>query len=115
MITNFLKNLLVIPVAAVALSSCSFGGDDIAMASDEGIAQIKEVVKANVNLDEYKIYNLSWKEDDGDRKLDNVLSQIDVGYMDKEDNDYSLSIILQKGKFVPEEVVKSERISYSYK
>lgn len=116
MITNFLKSLLVISVAAVAFSSCSFGGSDIAMASDEGVAKIKEVVKANVNPDKYKIYRLSWKEDDGDRKLDNILSRINVDYLDKEDNSYSLSIVLQKGKFVPGEAEKSEQVGYySYK
>lgn len=91
MITKFLKNLCAISIATVTVLSCSFGGNDIAMVSDEGIAKVKEVVKTHVNPDEYKIYQLSWKEDGGDRKLDIILSQIDVRYIDKEGNNYDLS------------------------
>lgn len=115
MITKFLKNLWAISIATVTVSSCSFGGNDIAMVSDEGIAKVKEVVKTHVNPDEYKIYQLSWKEDGGDRKLDNILSQIDVRYIDKEGNNYDLSIDLEDGKFVPGEARKGNQAGfYSY-
>lgn len=112
--TKKIKNLFAVIVATVAISSCSSDESNISMASDKGIAKIKELIKANVNPDEYKIYSLSWKENDGDRKLDNLLSRIDVRYLDKNDNDYDISIILEKGKYVPQEA-RMGKPYYSYK
>lgn len=116
MSTKFWKNVWAVSLATVVFSSCSFGSKDLGMASDESIAKIKEVVKANVDHEVYKIYRLTWKEDDGNRKLDNVLSRINVLYLDKEDNSYDRWIVLKKGKFVAEEARKSDRAAFhSYK
>lgn len=113
---NLFKNLFAVCMATVALSSCSSGSDNIAMGSAEAIAKIKEVVKANVDPTVYKIYRLEWKEDSGKGKLNNVLSRIDVNYIDKENNDYDLTIELKDGEFVAQEAVKSPRPNYySYK
>lgn len=112
---NLLKKLFVIFFTTVTISSCSFGGNDLAMASDEGMEKIKELVKANINTEECKIYSLEWSEDSRDHKLENILSEIDVKYIDKENNDYDLTINYTDGKFIPEEPQKRESIRYSYK
>ena len=74
---KLLKNLFVALVAAISISSCS-SANDCAMASDEGVAKIKELIKAHVDINECKIYRIEWKEDWKERKLENVLSQISV-------------------------------------
>lgn len=112
MITKFFRNLFAISIITVAISSCSFGGHSIGMLSDEGIDKIKEVIKENLNLEEYKIYRLTWKEDDGKRKLDNVLSTINVLYLDKEDNRYDQKFVLKDGKYIPEEAIKRDANDY---
>ena len=71
---KLLKNLFVALVAAISISSCS-SANDCAMASDEGVAKIKELIKAHVDINECKIYRIEWKEDWKERKLENVLSQ----------------------------------------
>ena len=88
-----LKILFVVLVAAMAVSSCT-SVNDCAMASDEGIAKIKELVKNNVDINEYKVYRIEWVEDRDERKLENILSRISVDYIDKEDNDYTYGIPL---------------------
>lgn len=112
---NLLKKLFTISFATVTISSCSFGGNDLAMASNEGMEKIKELVKANINTEECKIYSLEWSEDSRDRKLENVLSEIDVKYIDKENNGYDLTINYTDGKFIPEEPQKGKSSYYSYK
>lgn len=62
------------------------------MTSDEGIAKIKELITTNVDTSKYKIYEVEWNEDGHDRKLENILTQIDVYYIDAENNDYNLSV-----------------------
>ena len=44
---KLLKNLFVALVAAISISSCS-SANDCAMASDEGVAKIKELIKAHM-------------------------------------------------------------------
>ena len=51
---KLLKNLFVALVAAISISSCS-SANDCAMASDEGVAKIKELKKAHVDINECKI------------------------------------------------------------
>lgn len=115
MITKSLKNLLMISVVTVIYSSCSFGGNDIAMSSVEGIAKVKELVKANVNLNEFKIYHLSWEEGSKDLQLTNILGRIEIRYIDKDGNSYSRSIVRKDGKYIPEESKERSQSAYSYK
>lgn len=110
---KLLKKLFMASVAAVAVSSCS-PANDCTMASDEGVAKIKELVKANVDMGKYKIYRIEWMEDGNERKLENVLSQISVDYIDKEDNDYNLTINYIDGEFVPEKPEKGKSVLNSY-
>ncbi|MCP9612247.1 hypothetical protein [Coprobacter tertius] len=111
---NLLKNLFVITFTTVTITSCSLGGKDLAMASDEGMEKIKELVKTNINTEECKIYSLEWSEDSKDHKLENILSEINVRYIDKDNNDYDLTINYTDGKFMPEEPQKRKSINYSY-
>lgn len=114
--TKLFKNLFAVCMVAIALSSCSSGSGSIAMGSVEAVDKVKEVVKANVDTNVYKIYQLKWKEGSGDSKLNNVLSQIEIQYMDKEGDYYDLTIDLENGKFVPQEASKSTLTNYySYK
>ena len=110
---KLLKNLFVALVTVITRSSGS-SINDCTMASDEGIAKIKELVKTHVDMNEYKIYRIEWKEDRKERKLENVLSQISVDYIDKEDNDYNLTINYTDGEFVPEEPRKGKSVLNSY-
>ena len=87
---KLLKNLFMTLVIAIFISSCS-SANDCTMASDEGVAKVKELVKKHVDINECKIYRIEWKEDWKERKLENVLSQISVDYIDKKDNDYNLT------------------------
>ncbi len=116
MITKAMKNsrIAFMTIVIVTLSSCSSGKNRLGMASEEGINKVKELVRAHVNPDENKIYRLQWKEDRDERKLDNILTHIDVDYIDKNDKDYSLSINLKDEEFVPDEPRKSPRDLYSY-
>lgn len=68
-----------------------------------------------MDINECKIYRIEWKEDRQERKLENVLSQISVDYIDKKDNDYNLTINYTDGEFVPEEPRKGKFASNSYK
>ena len=110
---KLLKNLFVALVTVIFISSCSSA--DCTMASDEGVAKVKELVKKHVDINECKIYRIEWKEDRQERKLENVLSQISVDYIDKKDNDYNLTINYTDGEFVPEEPRKGKFASNSYK
>lgn len=112
---NLLKKLFAIFFITVTITSCFFGGNDLAMGSDEGMEKIKELVKANINTEECKIYSLEWSENSGNRKLENVLSKIEVKYIDKENNDYDLKFKYTDGKFLPEEPKKGKSIYHSYK
>lgn len=112
---NLFKKLFVISFVAITIFSCSFGGNDLPMVSDEGIKKIKELVTANIDTEEFKIYSLEWSEDSRERKLENVLSQINVGYIDKENNGYDLKIKYTDGEFVSEEPIKERSIYNSYK
>ena len=50
---KLLKNLFVTLVTVISISSCS-SANDCAMASDEGVAKVKELVKAHVDINECK-------------------------------------------------------------
>ena len=100
-------------VAAFMLTACS-SGETFPMASEEGIAKIKELVSANVDTSKYKIYELEWSEDNHDRKLENILTQISVYYIDADNNDYRLSFQLTDGKFTTDGPKQDDRQTYSY-
>ena len=114
MIRNITRNICVAATAVIALTACSSGSNRYGMASEEGIAQMKEAIRAHVDTDVNKIYRLEWKEDGEKHKLENVLSVISVDYIDAESNDYSLTINLKDGKFVAGEPLKSKRNIYAY-
>lgn len=104
---------MVIAIAAFALTACG-SGETFTMTSDEGIAKIKELIMTNVDTSKCKIYEVEWSEDGYDRKLENILTQIDVYYIDAGNNDYNLSFRLTDGKFTTDGPKKSDRQSYSY-
>lgn len=114
MIAKLTRKAALVAVAALAFSSCSFLGKDYGMASEEGIAKIKELIAANVKLDECKIYRLEWKEDDNDRKLENILTQININYIDKSNDEYVINITNVKGDFVATEPDCMSDDKYSY-
>ena len=99
---KLLKNLFV----ALVVSSLSLPVRlqmIVAMASDEGVAKIKELMKAHVDINECKILPHRMERRLERTQIGNVLSQISVDYIDKEDNDYNLTINYTDGEFVPEE------------
>ena len=108
-----MKAMIAIVVASLALTSCG-SGETFPMASEEGIAKIKELVSANVDTSKYKIYELEWSEDNHDRKLENILTQISVYYIDADNNDYRLSFQLTDGKFTTDGPKQDDRQTYSY-
>ena len=111
--TIFMKAMIAIVVASLALTSCG-SGETFPMASEEGIAKIKELVSANVDTSKYKIYELEWSEDNHDRKLENILTQIAVYYIDADNNGYRLSFQLTDGKFTTDGPKQDDRQTYSY-
>lgn len=113
MITKLTKTLLGVLAGSCMLSSCS-SGNHLSMVSDEGVAKVKELVRANVDSTQNKIYRLEWQEDDRDRKLDNLLSTINISYIDKNNNDFLLTIHLEDGEFVVDEPIKSKRQLHAY-
>lgn len=108
-----MKAMIAIVVASLALTSCG-SGETFPMASEEGIAKIKELVSANVDTSKYKIYELEWSEDNHDRKLENILTQIAVYYIDADNNGYRLSFQLTDGKFTTDGPKQDDRQTYSY-
>ena len=99
--------------AMLALTSCG-SGETYPMASAEGLAKIRELVAANVDTSQYKIYTVEWREDNGDRQLENILTYIDVYYLDADNNDYYLSFQLTNGKFTTDGPEKDDRQINSY-
>lgn len=63
MMRNMIQNICVAASVVIALAACSSGGNRYGMASEEGIAKMKEAVRAHVDTDVNKIYRLEWKED----------------------------------------------------
>lgn len=104
--------LTKIAAAAFAFTACSSGAT-LPMASEEGLAKIKELVTANVDTTKYKIYEVEWYEDNLDRKLENILTHIDVYYIDADNNGRHISFQLTDGKFTTEGPKKDDRRSYS--
>lgn len=108
-----MKIAVAAAVAASTLTACG-SGETFPMASAEGLAKVRELVSANVDTSKYKIYTIEWREDNRDRKLENILTHIDVYYIDAENNDYHLSFQLTDGKFTTDGPEKDDRPNYSY-
>ena len=113
MITNIVRTLWTASLAVLILTACT-GKSRLGMASEEGISKVKELVRTHVDTGTNKIYRLVWAEDGDERKLDNILTTVEIDYLDPESNDYSLTISLKDGEFVADGPLKSKRNIYSY-
>lgn len=83
------------------------------MASEEAVAKVKELVKTHVPADA-KVYRVECYEDRGDRKLENVLSQVVVSYITPDNSNYILTIDKDGGDFKADEPSKSKTATYAY-
>ena len=108
-----MKIAVAIVVAALTLTACG-SGETFPMASDEGLSNIRELVAEHVDTLKYKIYTVEWREDNRDRQLENILTHIDVYYIDADNNNYHLSFQLTDGKFTTDGPEKDDRPNYSY-
>ena len=108
-----MKIAVAIVIAALTLTACG-SGETFPMASDEGLSKIRELVAEHVDTLKYKIYTVEWREDNRDRQLENILTHIDVYYIDADNNNYHLSFQLTDGKFTTDGPEKDDRPNYSY-
>lgn len=113
MITRLMKIAAAIVVAALSLTSCG-SGETFPMASADGLTKIKELVAEYVDTSKYKIYTVEWREDNRDRQLENILTHIDVYYIDADNNNYHLSFQLTDGKFTTDGPEQNDRQTNSY-
>lgn len=113
MIAKITTALTTVAATAVALTGCG-SGSTLGMASEESIAAVRTLVATHVDTSQYRIYQVEWLEDRRERKLENILSCIEVYYTDRENSDYNLTITLENGKFVAGEPLKHSRKMYSY-
>ena len=111
MITRLMKIAVAAAVAAFMLTACG-SGETFPMASDEGLSKIKELVTEHVDTSKYKIYTVEWREDNGDRQLENILTYIDVYYIDADNN--NLAFQLTNGKFTTDGPEQNDRQTNSY-
>ena len=108
-----MKIAVAIVVAALTLTACG-SGEIYPMVSAEGLAKIRELVAEHVDTSKYKIYEVEWREDNRDRKLENILTHIDVYYIDADNNNYHLSYQLTDGKFTTDGPEQNDRQTNSY-
>ena len=113
MITRLMKIAVAIVVAALSLTACG-SGETFPMASEEGLSKIRELVAEHVNTSKYKIYMVEWREDNRDRQLENILTSIDVYYIDADNNNYHLAFQLTNGKFTTDGPEQDDRQTNSY-
>lgn len=113
MITRLMKITVAIAVAAFLLTACG-SGETFPMASEEGLAKIKKLVAEHVDTSKYKIYEVEWREDNRDRQLENILTDIDVYYIDADNNNYHLAFQLTNGKFTTDGPEQNDRQTNSY-
>lgn len=113
MITRLMKIAVAAAVAAFMLTACG-SGETFPMASAEGLAKIRELVAEHIDTSKYKIYMVEWREDNRDRQLENILTHIDVYYLDADNNDYHLSFQLTNGKFTTDGPERDDRQINSY-
>lgn len=57
---------------------------------------------------------MEWREDNGDRQLENILTYIDVYYIDADNNNYHLAFQLTNGKFTTDGPERNDRQTNSY-
>lgn len=107
------KLAVAIVVAALTLTACG-SGETFPMASAEGLAKIRELVAEHVDTSKYKIYEVEWREDNRDRQLENILTYIDVYYIDADNNNYHLAFQLTNGKFETDGPEQNDRRTNSY-
>lgn len=107
------KIAVAIVVAALTLTACG-SGETFPMASAEGLAKIRELVAEHVDTSKYKIYEVEWREDNRDRQLENILTYIDVYYIDADNNNYHLAFQLTNGKFETDGPEQNDRQTNSY-
>ena len=108
-----MKIAVAIVVAALTLTACG-SGETFPMASAEGLAKIRELVAEHVDTSKYKIYTVEWREDNRDRQMENILTHIDVYYLEADNNDYNLSFQLTNGKFTTDGPEQDDRQINSY-
>ena len=108
-----MKIAVAAAVAAFMLTACG-SGETFPMASDEGLSKIKELVTEHVDTSKYKIYEVEWREDNRDRQLENILTYIDVYYIDADNNNYHLAFQLTNGKFETDGPEQNDRQTNSY-
>lgn len=113
MITRLMKIAVAAAVAALTLTACG-SGETFPMASAEGLAKIRELVAEHVDTSKYKIYEVEWREDNRDRQLENILTYIDVYYIDADNNNYHLAFQLTNGKFETDGPEQNDRRTNSY-
>ena len=113
MITRLMKIAVAIVVAALSLTACG-SGETFPMASEEGLSKIRELVAEHVDTSKYKIYEVEWREDNRDRQLENILTSIDVYYIDADNNNYHLAFQLTNGKFTTDGPEQNDRQTNSY-
>ena len=113
MMIKLTKIAVAIIVAALTLTACG-SGETYPMASAEGLAKIRELVAEHVDTSKYKIYMVEWREDNRDRQLENILTHIDVYYIDADNNNYHLSFQLTGGKFTTDGPEQNDRQTNSY-
>lgn len=106
-----MKIVTALAIAVAVLASCS-SGNDLGMASQEAVAKVKELVKSQVPADA-KVYRVEWREDRGDRKLENVLSEVSVFYITPDNNDYLL-VLNRDGDFKADGPSESRGQAYAY-
>ena len=113
MMIKLTKLAVAIVVAALTLTACG-SGETFPMASAEGLAKIRELVAEHVDTSKYKIYEVEWREDNRDRQLENILTYIDVYYIDADNNNYHLAFQLTNGKFETDGPEQNDRRTNSY-
>ena len=57
---------------------------------------------------------MEWREDNGDRQLENILTYIAVYYIDADNNNYHLAFQLTNGKFTTDGPERNDRQTNSY-
>ena len=113
MITKLTKMAAAATVAAFMLTACG-SGETFPMVSEEGLSKIRELVAEHVDTSKYKIYEVEWREDNRDRQLENILTSIDVYYIDADNNNYHLAFQLTNGKFTTDGPEQNDRRTNSY-
>ena len=113
MIARLMKITVAAAVAVFTFTACG-SGETYPMASDEGLSKIRELVAEHVDTSKYKIYMVEWREDNRDRQLENILTHIDIYYLDADNNDYFLSFQLTNGKFTTDGPKQDDRQTNSY-